>query len=187
MKFSRNPKSGILESYTDDGEYLGEVYTFEDYVFEKEERKKRPFNMDMIEKMQLVSRNVGYGPCPKPEDEVEQRLTITDRGRAYLSRYRFGKGFGEHELIEKRCLSISSEDAGRILTEISKYFSNGFSEKHVTDIGTWELTLTDDFGHKHTAKGSLWEGTTGALDDLSELIRTKLGIEDLFAFDGTEQ
>ena len=29
MKFSRNPESGILECYTDDGVYIGDVYTSE--------------------------------------------------------------------------------------------------------------------------------------------------------------
>ena len=29
MKFSRNPESGILECYTDDGVYIGNVYTSE--------------------------------------------------------------------------------------------------------------------------------------------------------------
>lgn len=29
MKFSRNPESGILECYTDDGVFIGNVYTSE--------------------------------------------------------------------------------------------------------------------------------------------------------------
>ncbi len=121
MKFSRNPKSGILEAYTDDGVYQGEIYTFEDYVIEKEERKKRPFNMDMITKMQLVSENACFGLYPKPDVFVEQRLTITENFHVFLSRYRFGKGFGEFELIVKQLFKIPYESGrkarccGRIL------------------------------------------------------------------------
>lgn len=34
MKFSRNPKTGILEVYTDDGQYRGNIYTMGDFIGE---------------------------------------------------------------------------------------------------------------------------------------------------------
>lgn len=30
-----------------------------------------------LQKMRLVANNMGYGPLPPPDEEVEQRLTIT--------------------------------------------------------------------------------------------------------------
>ena len=184
MKFSRNPKSGILEAYTDDGVYQGEIYTFEDYVLEKEERKKRPFNMDMITKMQLITENGCSGPCPKPDDEVEQRLTITENGRVYLSRYRFGKGFGEFELIGKQLFKIPYERAEELLDAVGEYFSKENRIEYVTDVGTWKLTLTDFVGKKYKAEGTLWADLMTSRGGLSEMLRRYLGIDDLFAFDG---
>lgn len=34
MKFSRNPETGILEVYTDDGQYSGNIYTMGDFIGE---------------------------------------------------------------------------------------------------------------------------------------------------------
>ncbi len=184
MKFSRNPISGILEAYTDDGVYQGEIYTFEDYVFEKEERRKRPFNMDMITTMPLVSETVCFGPCPKPEDEVEQRLTITENGRVYLSRYRFGKGFGEFELIGKQMLKIPYERAEELLDAVGEYFSNENKIEYETDVGTWKLTLTDFVEKTYKAEGTLWADLMTSRGGLSDMIRQYLGIDDLLVFDG---
>ncbi len=41
MKFSRNPKTGILEVYTDDGRYTGNIYTMGDFVGEDEKSKDK--------------------------------------------------------------------------------------------------------------------------------------------------
>lgn len=48
MKFSRNPTTGILEAYSDDGQYIGDIYTMGDCIGEgdksedKEDRKREP-------------------------------------------------------------------------------------------------------------------------------------------------
>ena len=34
-----------------------------------------------LKKIQLISNNMGYGPEPEQGEELEQRLTITDKGR----------------------------------------------------------------------------------------------------------
>ena len=40
MKFSRNPKSGVLEAYTDDGEFIGVVNSFGDKMDDEDESEK---------------------------------------------------------------------------------------------------------------------------------------------------
>ena len=37
-----------------------------------------------LQKIRLVSNSICYGPCPEPDDEVEQRLTITSEGKVWL-------------------------------------------------------------------------------------------------------
>ena len=187
MKFSRNSKTGILEAYSDDGVYQGNIITMGDTLQEYKERKARSFNMDMIEKMQLRSENVGYGPCPKPEDEVEQHLTITSKGRVWLSRYCFGNGFGEFQLTEKRSFSIPEQSAKMILEALGEYFSKGEPNFHVTDTGSWELTLTDAFDKRFRVDGSLCEDLQTMQGGVSDLIRICLGINDLFVFDGLSE
>ena len=41
MKFSRNPRTGILESYTDDGRYMGNIYTMGDCIRENIKSKDK--------------------------------------------------------------------------------------------------------------------------------------------------
>lgn len=187
MKFSRNPKSGILETYSDDGIYQGSIITMGDTLQEYEERKARPFNMDMIEKIQLRSENVCYGPCPEPEDEVEQRLTITSKGRVWLSRYKFGDGSWQYKLVEKRSFNIPKDAARMILTAIGEYFSQNPLIDFATDVGSWELTLTDTFGKECKAEGPLVMDLQTDHGGLSNLIRDALGLHDLFAFDGNDE
>ncbi|MCR4622048.1 MAG: hypothetical protein K5663_08195 [Clostridiales bacterium] len=140
--------------------------------------------MDMITKLQLKSENVCYGPCPKPEDEVEQRLTITEDGRVWLSRYRFGKGFGEFELVGKRQIKIPEERAEALFDAVGEYFSKENRIKYATDVGTWKLTLTDFLGKKYRAEGPLLDDLMTSKGGLSELMRACTGIPDLLAFDG---
>lgn len=40
MKLSQNPISGVVECYTDDGEYIGRMYTMADAIAEEEREEK---------------------------------------------------------------------------------------------------------------------------------------------------
>lgn len=47
-----------------------------------------PFHGE-LQKIRLIANNMGYGPLPAPDEEVEQRLTMTREGKVWLSRYSF--------------------------------------------------------------------------------------------------
>ena len=49
--------------------------TFEQSVFQS------------IKKIKLISNNICYGPAPKPDEELEQRLTTADTGAVWLTHY----------------------------------------------------------------------------------------------------
>ncbi len=51
----------------------------------------------MPHKIRIVSNGMGYGPCPEPNDIVEQHITINSDGRVWFSAYAFGEGFGKYE------------------------------------------------------------------------------------------
>ena len=136
-----------------------------------------------LQKLQLVSNNIGFGPIPLPSDtEVEQRLTIISDGRVWLSRYRYG-AMGDkdkYELMEKLHLKI---DTISIIQEVEQFFRKGYDIYAATDVGSWELRLTNTDGDIFKAHGALISGHH-SLDFLSDLIRREIGHRDLFVFNG---
>ncbi|WP_092564133.1 hypothetical protein [Anaeromicropila populeti] len=59
-----------------------------------------------IRKVRIVSNNICYGPEPLPEDEVEQRLTISVSGRVWFTGYKYANGFSKFEICRRQHFSI---------------------------------------------------------------------------------
>ncbi|MGI6361837.1 MAG: hypothetical protein ACOX05_06080 [Bacillota bacterium] len=137
-----------------------------------------------VQKIKIVSNNIVYGSCPKPDEEVEQRLTINANGRVWFSGYNYSRGFGQYERGRTKNYSIGKEAATRILSAIDTYFSNEDDTVFITDIGIWEMTITNTEGKSYQFKGSLCCDFNVDGVDLSDLIRDTLGIPGLFVFDG---
>lgn len=136
------------------------------------------------QKIQIISNNIGYGPCPEPDEEVEQRLTIAADGRVWFSGYNYGKGFEQYERGRTKNYSIGKEAAALILNAVSTYFSKEYETVFATDIGSWEMAITNTEGKSYQFKGSLCCDFTVDGVDLSDLIRDTLDMPDLFVFDG---
>lgn len=145
-------------------------------------RKYSPKNIP-LKKMRLISNNVCYGPCPEENEEVEQHLTISSDGRVWFSRYNFGR-CGKYEMREKAQINIGSEEAAKILAYIKDYFTNKAIEVYATDVGTWELTLTDVNGAQTIEKGSLISDPFCDENLLCNILREHLPFNDMFLFDG---
>lgn len=137
-----------------------------------------------LQKIQLISNNICYGPCPEPDDEVEQHLTITADARVWFSRYRYGAVGDKYELIEKQCYSVTTEVVNEIMAAVSGYFGDEYYIDFVTDVGSWDLLLTNTDGHTFKIVGPLCHDLQTASGGLSEIIRSKLERNDLFMFDG---
>lgn len=137
-----------------------------------------------LKKIRLVSKNIRFGHCPKPEDEVEQHLTITADGRVWLSRYRYGVFGSKHKLIEKLSFSVSPKAVEKIMGAVADYFGNEYSMEIVSDVGSWNLVLTNTEGKIFNITGPLYHDLQTAAGGLSDIIRTNLNRNDLFAFDG---
>lgn len=135
-----------------------------------------------LDKLQLKTNVICYGPEPEMEEEVEQHLTVKADGRIWLSHYRYGSLNGKLP-VRKEVFSVPQETAQKILQAFAESFRN--PEKmidFVTDVGRWELTLTDTEGKVSHFSGS----AVGSEDSsvLSELTRRLLQREDLFVLDG---
>ena len=96
-----------------------------------------------IQKVRIVSNNICYGPEPLPEDKVEQHLTISASGRVWFKAYKYANGFGKYEICRKQQLAIGETVAKEILALFSQYINSDQLVCYATDIGSWEMTITD--------------------------------------------
>lgn len=137
-----------------------------------------------ITKIQIASNNLCYGPCPEPEDEVEQVLVIERNGRIEISRFAYG--FGDTKLIERDRFLIDQGKAEAIFDAIGRCFYEDYEGYMVTDVGRWDMTVFGDDGNRDIFSGPLTEWNHSYVDgeSVSDIIRTKLGRKNLFVFDG---
>lgn len=140
-----------------------------------------------IQKVRIISNNICYGPEPLPEDEVEQHLTISASGRVWFTGYKYANGFGKFEIYRRQQLSIGKSLVKEILELFSQYLDSEPIVCFATDIGVWEMVITDTEGKEYTFKGSLCGGVTVGNIDLTQLLREYLSINQLFVFDGYVQ
>jgi hypothetical protein len=150
-----------------------------------------PFNMDFIvrkkrlQKAQIVSNLLCFGPCPEPDDAIEQRLTISATGRVWFTEYAFGEiASGRHPIRRREQFSIGKNEALSILSLIADYIESDSQLAFCTDIGVWNLTVTELDGENAYLSGSMCGGITVGNIDLTDYIRAAIRIDDLAVFGG---
>lgn len=136
-----------------------------------------------IHKIQLTSGDIAYGPRPEPDEEVEQRITITKNGSVWLSRWAYGNGVSL-KLITREQFKIESYTVTQLFDRIEEHFSAGHMVAMATDADVWNLTLTNDNEKVFRYHGSVSLGLDPDLDEISERLRLTLGKPDLIAFNG---
>lgn len=136
------------------------------------------------QKMKIVSNGIGYGPCPEPEDIVEQHITINAEGRVWYISYKYGDGGEKYEKAESKKFKIDKTTALNVLNTIVEYFNNHDEDMFATDVGGWNLNITNTDGAVFNFAGSLCGCYEVDDVDICNLIRDALEIDDLFVFDG---
>ncbi len=136
-----------------------------------------------LSKIQITSNVLGYGPCPEPDDEIEQRLTINHQGKVWISRYAYGD-VGKYELIQKDTTSINKEQLAFLFEKYTRYFSDKPIMPLATDVGSFELVLTNTESEQFKYKGSIIPCYEIDDKDLSAWTREILDCPHLFVFDG---
>ncbi len=135
-------------------------------------------------KLKLISNSMCYGPCPMPDQEIEQRITITPT-HIWVSRYDYGEG-NPYKLRQRFDGRIARENGDAILKSIEDYFkSEECFIPYATDVGDWELMLTNEAGKNYTFFGSLIPLGT-PLDDISQDMRKRLDMPFLYLFNGED-
>lgn len=136
-----------------------------------------------MKKVQIISNNMCYGPAPRSNTEIEQHLTINEKGQVWFSRYRYGNGEARYPLISKEYLRIAKDDAKEILNlagEVTKIEDDLFA----TDVGDWELTFTDTENKTSRKAGSLIDTDLEPIKKFCDKIRRALNRRGLFLLDG---
>ena len=140
-----------------------------------------------LRKIRIVSNNICYGPPPEPDDEVEQHLTINAEGRVWFSSYKCGELPYQIKKAGSKNFKIDRTTADKIFDAISTYFSNEYTEVFATDIGDWVMELTNTDGVVYKFRGSLCADFNYHGEDLSDIIRDNLGMDNLYVFDGNNK
>lgn len=141
-----------------------------------------PFYGHII-KIQLTSGDIAYGPHPEPDEEIEQRITITRNGSVWLSRWAYGNGVNLN-LITREQFKVDSRTAAQLFDRIEDHFSTELMVAMATDADVWNLKLTNDNEEVFHYHGSVSIGLDPELDEISERLRLTLGRPDLIAFNG---
>jgi len=132
-----------------------------------------------LAKVQIISDNTHYGPYEP--GEYAQRLTINEKGQVYLTRYYRGEEWDKN-YSKREIFKIPFPDQIFILLEY--VFSKKREYEWATDVGSWDLTLTNREGEKFFFSGSLMADHGSIYCWASEIIRKELNLFSLYLFDG---
>ena len=142
----------------------------------------RPFT-GTLKKLVLVSDGVGYGPVPNESDEVQQRLTINSARDAWLTRYAFGDG-EKYRRIKREKLKLDADHLEDLFRAVTAVFGSDTEDRFATDVGTWELELTNTDEETFQYVGSMCGDVLYGGRELSDILRDALDAPDLLAFGG---
>ena len=168
--------------------YLAELYADDEVdISDATMIRECPFRLfeGQIKNMKLISNHICFGPCPEPDDEVEQHLSLFADGRVFFSGYVYGEYTDiRYKRNRSKQFKISQLEASYVLNHVAMYFSKDFPLDFATDVGDWKLELTNTEGEKFEYQGSVYRDLLIDEVGLSYLLRKYLGMTDLFAFDG---
>lgn len=141
---------------------------------------------DDIREIEIVSDALSM-MMPEPKDEIEQRLTLKRDGTVQLRRYIFGDGINQYIESENRVFTVSKQKIRDLFDYIGFYLQFDSGQLLVTDVGYWNLTLTNKRGHRTPVSGPLFHNERIICyneESVCDIIRDLLGISDLLLFDG---
>lgn len=164
----------ILDFSAHDGLAEGLPFAMNFYVYHKR-----------LQKAQIVSDLLCYGPCPEPDDPVEQRLTISSTGRIWFTERIFGHlGDARYPIGRKIQMSIGKERAYAILSMLADYSESEPPLIYCTDVGNWYMTLADVDGNKEKLSCSMNGDVFVGDIYLNDFIRARIPIKGLAVFGG---
>ena len=135
-----------------------------------------------LARISLTSSNQGFGPVPAPGTECEQRLFIKNDGKVTYNVYAYNQKQEKARARGQR-FKLTPDKSHALMSAFTDYFSEGYQQQMVTDIGTWELILTNTDGQDFYFDGSVCCHLIGEQGDLSKILLNSLDRSELYAFD----
>lgn len=140
-----------------------------------------PFTDARPTKITLCSDGICYGPCPEPDDERIQRVTVSSTGIVYITLKNY-----EGKTLRKEQKRISKEKATNWINNVNMHLSMCIDLMMVTDVGSWNIEITDQQNKKYRVSACLVKGDKW-LDKFSDELREMLGEPGLYVFNGDIQ
>lgn len=131
----------------------------------------------------IESSRFGWGLLPLEGEENFQRLTINDRGSVYFTAY----GWGNHDVTRKNRLSIDRDIARHILELLYGFVTNPVIIVEATDVAYWTMKATDETGIVYDTSGPVTNWVEYNGENISNLIRASVPIDDLIVFGEEEE
>ena len=104
-------------------------------------------------KIRIISNNISYGNRQDIKEPVEQRFTIYASGQVYYDEYECNDGrYKKVKTLKKR---IGKEVAKDILNKTSSIFRKTYDMEYRTDIGSWNVSITNTKNEIYQYRGSL--------------------------------
>lgn len=137
-----------------------------------------------LRKMKISSNNMSYFNPPRVGETYQQNLTLNNKGGLWFQSFLVSEDPNQESPGSKFQKHIPAAQTDKILQAVASYFRKPYDEIRATDIGTWELELTNTDGERYRYEGSLCANFIVDGIDLSDLIRDTLGMYELIVFDG---
>ena len=134
-----------------------------------------------LQRFRLISNNLAFDIPPKPDEEVEQHITVCRDGRVWFSGYDYGMG-NPYVRNRKMQFKIAPEKATILCDAFQNYFSAPRGSWIILDAGTWELKLTNSENEVFDFRGSMYADISVDGINLSDLLREHLEIDNLWGF-----
>ena len=128
-----------------------------------------------LKKIRIVSQDGYYGTTPPPDEEVQQRLTISDTGTVRFSAYT-----QTHDKTRSTTVQLSQPDVSKLFSFVSSYFSKDHALYFAQQRGDWIMELVNTDGETFKLRGSLCANYEYEGQNISDYIRALVGLEDMF-------
>lgn len=161
--------------------YISEIihsYTNPDPVITayENEIENLPLINGVPRKITLCSNGICYGPCPEPDEERIQKVTISLTGKVYIT-------LKNHEGMTLRKIQkrIPAKKAAGWLSSVGTHLSVLIDLMMITDVGSWDAVIVNEENKKFRVSGHLAEGDKW-LDKYSDDLREMLDMPELYVF-----
>ena len=130
----------------------------------------------------VLEGETSYFMLPMGGTETGQRLTMHRDGRMSLTRYFFG--WNPEDSGNKKMNRYRNKPTAEVMDYIADYFRTFHDIILACDAGEWRLKITNTAGETWDYCGSLFGDMEVHFVNISDFARKKLGIRDLWMFDG---